>query len=82
MFGWFKSQIDWEMEEYCLNLEHRADSLKRRIANAKLAHNKTQTLPDGRKEPSVDIPETKTEMQLIKEKLMGKRDPNFFKPKD
>lgn len=86
MFGWFKKQIDWEMENYCLNLENRADSLKRRIAEAKLAHSKK--LPDGRTEPTVDFHKEKTvahtsnEMQSIREKLIGKSNPNFYKPKD
>ena len=81
MFGWFKKQIDWEMENYCLNLEHRVDSLKRRIAEAQLAHSKK--LPDGRTEPTVDfhkekvVTQTNNEMQLLREKLMAKS-----KPKD
>lgn len=82
MFGWFKKQIDWEMENYCLNLEHRVDSLKRRIAEAQLAHSKK--LPDGRTEPTVDFHKehTSNEMQSIREKLIGKSNPNFYKPKD
>ena len=85
MFGWFKKQINWEMEEYCLQLEHRVDSLKRRIADAQLAH---ENRVGNKKEPSFDIPKQqiiekpKTEIKLIREKLLGKRDKDFYKPVD
>ena len=87
MFGWFRKQIDWEMEEYCLNLENRVDSLKRRIADAQLAF---ENRVGNRKEPTVNLPKPKvteqpkpkTEIELIKEKLLGKRNKDFYRPVD
>lgn len=85
MFGWFRKQIDWEMEEYCLNLENRVDSLKRRIADAQLAF---ENRVGDKKEPTINLPKQqiiekpKTEMELIKEKLLGKGNKNFYRPVD
>ena len=85
MFGWFRKQIDWEMEEYCLNLENRVDSLKRRIADAQLAF---ENRVGDKKEPTIDLPKQqiiekpKTEIELLKEKLLGKRNKDFYKPVD
>ena len=85
MFGWFRKQIDWEMEEYCLNLENRVDSLKRRIADAQLAF---ENRVGDKKEPTIDLPKKqiiekpKTEIELLKEKLLGKRNKDFYKPVD
>tara|TARA_B100000963_G_scaffold332563_1_gene324182 strand:- start:9890 stop:10147 length:258 start_codon:yes stop_codon:yes gene_type:complete len=85
MFGWFRKQIDWEMEEYCLNLENRVDSLKRRIADAQLAF---ENRVGDKKEPTINLPKQqiiekpKTEIELLKEKLLGKRNKDFYKPVD
>tara|TARA_B100001057_G_scaffold274820_1_gene275021 strand:+ start:399 stop:656 length:258 start_codon:yes stop_codon:yes gene_type:complete len=85
MFGWFRKQIDWEMEEYCLHLENRVDSLKRRISDAQLAY---ENRVGDKKEPTIDLPKQqiiekpKTEMELLKEKLLGKHNKDFYKPVD
>ena len=85
MFGWFRKQIDWEMEEYCLNLENRVSSLKRRISDAQSAY---QNRVGDKKEPTINLPKhqvtekPKTEMELIKEKLLGKRNKDFYRPVD
>ena len=84
MFGWFRPKIDWETENYCYDLNNRVKDLKRRIAEAKLAHDNRI----GKKvEPKFDIPkqvveQPKSTAELLKEQLLGKRNKDFYKPVD
>ena len=73
MFGWFRPKIDWETENYCYDLNNRVKDLKRRIADAQLAHENRF----GKKvEPKLDIPKQvaqapKSEAEILKAKLLG-----------